>query len=96
MQALFTKQGREAQFKTEEERDAWVHKEIGQLEATIARKQQNLAALTADTQQLNSELMELSQVRLDVGVPEIAADCAKRHAASNILSRSLGLPSLAP
>ena len=60
-QALFTKQGRAA-FRTEKERDDWLNKEIAQLEMTVARKQQSLAALSAETQQLNSELMELSQV----------------------------------
>ncbi|KAK9866710.1 hypothetical protein WJX84_008069 [Apatococcus fuscideae] len=61
LQALFTKQGRTTQFKTEQERDEFVRKEIVQLEATIARKQQSLTALTEETQQLNSQLMELSQ-----------------------------------
>lgn len=61
IQALFTKQGRTSHFKTEKERDDWLNKEIAQLEMTVTRKQQSLAALSKDTQQLNSELMELSQ-----------------------------------
>ena len=62
MQALYQKQGRSSQFKSMQERDQWIKKEIEQLETTAAVKASSHDELEAQTQQLSSQLMDLSQV----------------------------------
>ena len=60
LQALYQKQGRSTQFKNQDERDAWIMKEVGQLEATIATKERVAAELRLKIQEQESALMELS------------------------------------
>lgn len=60
LQALYQKQGRSTQFKSQDERDAWIMKEVGQLEATIATKEGVAAELRQKIQEQESTLMELS------------------------------------
>ena len=60
LQALYQKQGRSTQFTSQDERDAWIMKEVGQLEATIATKETVAAELRQKIQEQESALMELS------------------------------------
>lgn len=64
MQALYEKQGRSSQFRTRKERDDWIRKEVKELEGTIIVKEASHAELDAQTQELSSQLMDISQVCL--------------------------------
>ncbi len=62
VQALYQKQGRSSQFNSRQERDEWINKEVTQLETAAAVKGSSHDELEAQTQQLSSQLMDLSQV----------------------------------
>jgi hypothetical protein len=64
LQGLYEKQGRSSHFGTKKERDDWIGKEVKELERTIVMKQSSHTQLEAQTQELSSQLMDLSQVCL--------------------------------
>ena len=41
-QALYAKQGRSSQFRNREERDAWLRKEIQEIDQTVTTQQQQV------------------------------------------------------
>ena len=59
---LYQKQGRNTQFGSEAERDEWIRQEMEQLEKTQHKRQEQLKSLGQEIAQLNSDLMDLSQV----------------------------------
>ncbi|KAK8076464.1 hypothetical protein PG994_003736 [Apiospora phragmitis] len=65
-QRLFTKQSRSSQFKTKAERDAWLKKEIDELNITLSQQKANLLdadeevkAIEQSIKQLETEVAEL-------------------------------------
>eukprot|EP00891_Asterochloris_glomerata_P002694 jgi/Astpho2/2694/Aster-x0114 len=85
LQALYQKQGRSTQFKSQDERDAWIMKEVGQLEATIATKEGVAAELRQKIQEQESTLMELSAFIGDMAAKvkqreEDIAQSSRQHA----------------
>lgn len=62
VQTLYQKQGRSSQFKSRQDRDEWIKKEVEQLEKTETLKITTRKELEKQIQQLSEELMNLSQV----------------------------------
>jgi hypothetical protein len=62
-QALYLKQGRNAQFGSAEERDGWLRSEADALEQALAVKQASRGELEAQAQQAGAELRDLAQAR---------------------------------
>ncbi len=63
MQALYQKQGRSAQFSSVAERDKWLDEKVRKLQEAQNKTGATRRAIQSATASLNSELMELSQVR---------------------------------
>ena len=61
MQAIYEKQGRSAQFATQAERDAWVHKEIKGIQKSLKSKQATLADLESQAAAAAAALDQRSQ-----------------------------------
>eukprot|EP00887_Chlorella_sp_A99_P005387 scaffold1.g5387.t1 len=55
-QALLAKAGRNQNFNNREERDEWLRKEMGQLEATLAARRESAAAIERQLADLGAEL----------------------------------------
>lgn len=62
VQALYQKQGRSSQFKSRQDRDEWIKKEVEQLEKTETLKNTTCRELEEQIKNLSEELMNLSQV----------------------------------
>jgi len=62
-QALYLKQGRNAQFGSAEERDAWLASEAAALEQALGVKQAARGELDAQAQRAGAELRDLAQAR---------------------------------
>ncbi|KAG1671785.1 hypothetical protein FOA52_000162 [Chlamydomonas sp. UWO 241] len=85
LQALCAKQGRSKAFGSARERDAWVQKEVSQLEGTIDQESARAAVLANEVRERNEELNALAQSigDRDGGVrtaEEAATACEKRLA----------------
>lgn len=63
-QVLYQKQGRKSQFGSEAERDSWVKQEMEHLETQRSKRLEQLKSLADEIKQLNSDLMDFSQVRI--------------------------------
>ncbi|CAL8464327.1 g3862 [Coccomyxa elongata] len=61
LQALYQKQGRSSQFKSRQDRDKWIRKEVEQLEKTETLKNTTRRELEEQIKNLSEELMNLSQ-----------------------------------
>ena len=51
---LFSKQGRTTRFRSIEQRDEWINKELRSLTNTISTKESQILGLRASVEQLNS------------------------------------------
>ncbi|KAL7626667.1 Structural maintenance of chromosomes protein 3 [Parahypoxylon ruwenzoriense] len=78
-QRLFTKQTRGSQFKSKGERDAWLKKEIDDLNVTLSQQRANrldadeeVKAVQADIQQLENEISTLRQKNEGFGGDRLA------------------------
>ena len=61
MQTLRQKQGGEQHFSTAAERDAWIRKEVAQLQEAIGKKQGSKTALEQQMQRQEDEATQLAQ-----------------------------------
>ncbi|MEW5315974.1 MAG: hypothetical protein WDW38_007368 [Sanguina aurantia] len=94
LQALFTKQGRKAQFANAAERDTHLGKEISSLQSTAGSNGAHLETMRKDTAAMNELLMELSQ---SIGDKEAAirkadadvVECDKAYAAGKAAREAL-------
>lgn len=78
-QRLFTKQTRGSQFKSKAERDAWLRKEIDDLNVTLSQQRANrldadeeVRAVQSDIQQLENEIATLRQKNEGFGGDRLA------------------------
>ena len=64
MQALYEKQGREKQFVSAAERDAYLQKEVAQLQASAKQTADVRSQVDQQVADLGSQAMDMSQVTL--------------------------------
>jgi structural maintenance of chromosome 3 (chondroitin sulfate proteoglycan 6) len=60
-QALVDKQGRGAQFASQQERDQWLAQEINHIQEILAQRSTHLNTLTNEQSSLRQELLETQQ-----------------------------------
>ncbi|KJX99370.1 chromosome segregation protein suda [Zymoseptoria brevis] len=60
-QRLYSKQGRQNQFKTKKERDEWLRKEVSEIHNILATRKANSMQITEDIAELESQIGQLEE-----------------------------------
>ncbi|OZJ06543.1 hypothetical protein BZG36_00500 [Bifiguratus adelaidae] len=63
-QALYDKQGRNAQFRNQKERDSWIQKEVKGIKATAETQRNQVATLKSQTSDLEARKEEIARQRV--------------------------------